>query len=375
MMTRTDKRRFPIIIAALAGLALAVGLFVTHVPPAHAQDATITSLLSRLVVELSETSDHTAANNSYDAGYDASGPKGGLSPAGFNYPAGFGPWYTVEKLSSNQEGAPAAIASTSVVISVRGTVTSVESSGDDRAHVLPAGDVITLHLEGDDFTKSYSLKSAARTVDQCSNEDGAERHCRVGETTTEKYEWTSNLPPLLADGDKVIVRLRYSAPRPGKPGTPTVTAPTGKSGALVVEWTAPSSNDPKVRGYEVHVSPAPGETDATGVTKTTGGSTLRLPVLLLEPNTAYNVRVRARTYLASGPWSDTATATTNPLVNSGTNNPVVTLDLNEVTKVKVGDKLYKRLKVTGMNNLHAGAFSSDHHHDVEFRVLGGIHDS
>ena len=50
MMTRTDKRRFPIIIAALAGLALAVGLFVTHVPQAHAQDATITSLLSRLDV-------------------------------------------------------------------------------------------------------------------------------------------------------------------------------------------------------------------------------------------------------------------------------------------------------------------------------------
>ena len=26
-------------------------------------------------------------------------------------------------------------------------------------------------------------------------------------------------------------------------------------------------------------------------------------------------------------------------------------------KVKVGDRLYKRLKVTGMDNLHAGAFS------------------
>ena len=47
-MTRTDRRRFPIIIAALAGLALAVGLFTTHAPPAHAQDATITPLLSRL---------------------------------------------------------------------------------------------------------------------------------------------------------------------------------------------------------------------------------------------------------------------------------------------------------------------------------------
>ena len=37
-----------VLIAALAVLALAVGLFTTHVQPAHAQDATITSLLSRL---------------------------------------------------------------------------------------------------------------------------------------------------------------------------------------------------------------------------------------------------------------------------------------------------------------------------------------
>ena len=161
----------------------------------------------------------------------------------------------------------------------------------------------------------------------------------------------------MTDGEKVIVRLRYSAPRPGTPGRPLVTAPEGKSGALVVKWTAPANDDPKVRGYEIHVSPA--HSSSGGVTRTTGGSNTRLPVLLLEPDTAYDVRVRARTYFASGPWSETVRAKTNKLVNSGTNNPVVTLDLDGVTKVKVGDKLYKRLKVTGMNNLHAGAFSSD----------------
>ena len=136
--------------------------------------------------------------------------------------------------------------------------------------------------------------------------------------------------------------------------------------------------DPKVRGYEVHLSPAAGETDATGVTKTTGGSTLRLPVLLLEPDTAYNVRVRARTHFASGPWSDTAQARTNAL--QGSNNPSVMLDLDGVTKLKVGDKLYKRLKVTGMNNLHADAFPEwfEGYYQgnfVEFRVLGRIQDS
>ena len=43
----------------------------------------------------------------------------------------------------------------------------------------------------------------------------------------ETYTWDDNLPPLLADGESILVRLKYSAPRPGKPGTPTVTVPTG----------------------------------------------------------------------------------------------------------------------------------------------------
>ena len=88
--------------------------------------------------------------------------------------------------------------------------------------------------------------------------------------------------------------------------------------------------------------------------KSVDASTTRLSVLLLEPDTAYDVRVRARTDLAIGPSSGTARARTNPL--QGTNRPQVTLDLNSVTKVKEGDGLPMRLKVTGMPNLHAGAF-------------------
>ena len=348
-------------------------------------DDTITSLLSRMDAEVTgfiAGTYHTQVGGYRSDDSLGSGPsQGSLSPAGFNYPAGFGPWYTVEALAVDQEGNTGDIASGGVLIEVSGVVTSVKSTGTNPVHVLPAGVDITLHLEGDNWETSYPLKNPNdRIVSDCVDvdEEGneSERFCRVGEITTEKYDWISDdhtMPPAIADGDEVIVRLRYSAPRPGTPGRPLVTAPEGKSGALVVKWTAPANDDPKVRGYEVHVSPA--HSSSGGVTRTTGGSNTRLPVLLLEPDTAYDVRVRARTYFASGPWSETVRAKTNPLVNSGTNSPVVTLDLEGVAKVKVGDKLYKRLKVTGMNNLHAGAFSSDHHHDVEFRVLGGIHDS
>ena len=97
--------------------------------------------------------------------------------------------------------------------------------------------------------------------------------------------------------------------------------------------------------------------------------------MLLEPDTVYDVRVRARTGLASGPWSDTVRAPTRPL--QGTNSVSVELDLNGVTKVKQGDTLPLRLRVTGMANLHAGAFPTvfaghPQIHNVEFRVLGGI---
>ena len=339
-------------------------------------DDTITSLLSRMEVGFVDTVIMNYHNQK--AGYDPdfSPPLGSLSPVGFNYPAGFGPWYTVEAIVVDQEGNPGDISPSSFSIDVRGAVTSVTGMGVTHVHVLPADADITLHLEGDDFTWSASLDDANRTNDTCVEDDGSTRRlCRVGETKSEFYRWASSLPSLLAGGEKIIVRLRYSAPRPGTPGRPLVTAPEGKSGALVVKWIAPANDDDdsKARGYEVHVSPA--HSSSGGVTRTTGGSNTRLPVLLLEPDIAYDVRVRARTYFASGPWSETVRAKTNPLVNSGTNNPVVTLDLDGVAKVKVGDKLHKRLKVTGMNNLHAGAFSSDRHHDVEFRVLGGIHDS
>ena len=343
-------------------------------------DDTITSLLSRMDVGVFDVV--VAGTTVRVVGYtapSATNPFGNLSPVGFNYPAGFGPWYTVEQLDFGFEGTP--LVAVSGKLHVRGAVTAVTgtSINQQAGRVLPPDAGITLYLEGDNWTRSYSLDSASeRKSPDCLGENDVQRVCRVGEVITEEYRWSAadfTLPPLLVDGDKVIVRLRYSAPRPGTPGRPLVTAPEGKSGALVVNWIAPANDDPKVRGYEVLLSPPPGSGGAYGATKTTGGSTTRLPVLLLEPDAAYDVRVRARSGLASGPWSDTVRATTRPL--QGTNRVSVALDLDGVTKVKQGDTLPLRLRVTGMANLHAGAFPNvfDGHrqiHNVEFRMLGGI---
>ena len=161
----------PVLIAALAVLALAVGLFTTHVQPAHAQDATITSLLSRLDAGFSELVQGNY--HSQRVGYDS--VLGSMSPAGFKYPAGFGTWYTIESLTLGQEGAAGEIVATSLVLSVRGTVVSTSGL---KAPVLPADADITLHLEGDNFTRSYSLKNPeSRTDTGCFDENGTERPC------------------------------------------------------------------------------------------------------------------------------------------------------------------------------------------------------
>ena len=132
-----------------------------------------------------------------------------------------------------------------------------------------------------------------------------------------------------------------------------------------------------MRSYQVQLTRSSGSTAEYGRRKSTDASNTRLPMLLLEPNIAYDVRMRARTALATGPWSDTARAMTNPL--QGTNRPQVTLDLDGVTKVKEGGRLPKRLKVTGMPNLHFGAFpevlDGYDQKNFEFRVLDGISDS
>ena len=89
-----------LLLAAAVLLAfLAAG--VAYPPTADAQDATITSLLSRLDVEVSGS-----VSLGYFAGYDAEDSQGSLSPAGFNYPARFGAWYTVDRFGSIQESEP-----------------------------------------------------------------------------------------------------------------------------------------------------------------------------------------------------------------------------------------------------------------------------
>ena len=77
-------------------------------PDDDSTDDTITSLLSRLDAGLTDIvtgsfHNQTVGYVSNSASEDAIA-QGSLNTAGFNYPAGFGPWYTVEALAVNQGG-------------------------------------------------------------------------------------------------------------------------------------------------------------------------------------------------------------------------------------------------------------------------------
>ena len=125
-------------------------------------DDTITSLLSRLDAGLvprhrehRRLSFHnqTVGYVSNSASEDAIA-QGSLSPAGFNYPAGFGPWYTVEALAVNQGGAPDNIEFGRPFHNMCAVpVTSVAEFGHViRSMCLPAGvPTSTFHLEGNDW--------------------------------------------------------------------------------------------------------------------------------------------------------------------------------------------------------------------------------
>ena len=137
MVTRTGRRGIPVLIAALAVLALAVGVFTTHAQPAYAADATITSLLSRLDAELTDLIVQDYHNQ--NVGYSTELSIGSLSPAWFNYPAGFSPSYTVEDLYVVQSGNEGSIVPASIYLVVRGAVTAVTGTGlgENAARVLP----------------------------------------------------------------------------------------------------------------------------------------------------------------------------------------------------------------------------------------------
>ena len=115
---------------------------------------------------------------------------------------------------------------------------------------------------------------------------------------------------------------------PGAPDAPTLTAVTGSTG-VTASWTAPTRTgsgitDYDLRYYEGSADPTDeadwvGEDETTGLDETyTPDASTSETITGLKANTAYRVQVRAESYGAQGPWSDSASVTTG--AGTGTNN-------------------------------------------------------
>ena len=94
---------------------------------------------------------------------------------------------------------------------------------------------------------------------------------------------------------------------PGKPGAPTVTQDSAvPTSALIVDWSAPSSNGSAITGYRLRYR---AQGDAAWTTQTVrAATTARLSGLASA--TVYEAQVRAVNALGAGPWSDPGTGAT-----------------------------------------------------------------
>ena len=141
---------------------------------------------------------------------------------------------------------------------------------------------------------------------------------------------------------------------PGAPEAPTVTAVTGST-SVTASWSAPDHTgsgitDYDLRYHEGSADPADEadwveEHETTGLPEalTTDAST-GATITGLQPNTAYRVQVRAESHEAPGPWSESASVTTNAA--TGSNNAPTRAKLGTVAQGCIADP-----------NTHQGSFT------------------
>ena len=261
-----------------AALLVVLAAGVAFAPAAPAQD--VTALQATMTVGFNELQ-LVGPFVRQRLGYHADDSYGVMNPSSF--PVAGAP-YTVRRLFVHKEGNPPV--PTSLRFGVRGAVTSTDGSLNGT-YILPKGADITLHLEGTDWSKSYSLQNANRTIP--ANQDG--------DVIREDYTWTSDLPPLT-EGEQVTVRLIHP---PAPPPPANLRASPGDR-EVALSWDAPASGSGVTRheyrykttgSYPATWTPIPDS--ARG-----GANEVGFTVTRLTNGTAYTFELRAVGAAAAG---------------------------------------------------------------------------
>ena len=266
---------------AAAALLVLLAATAAFAPAVRAQEAT--ALQATMTVGL-DSLDSGGGYLLQQLGYEHLDSTGSLSPGQFDYPASSAEaaTYTVLGLYVQREGNPnttAGVEALELSFTVRGAVTTAGGMGIN-SQVLPKDADFTLHLEGSDWSKSYSLKNAIEnSITSGSNE---QPFWSVGDVINEWWIFRGDLPPLV-DGETVTVRLTYpptTAPPPptnlkALPGDRRVTltwdAPAAHSGVARHEFRYKWRTTGDYGGWQAIPDSASGGANASGYT-TTGAS-------------------------------------------------------------------------------------------------------
>ena len=225
-----------------------------------------------------------------------------------------------------------------------GTTLWVADDGDDKLYSydlaskarVPARDFNTLAAAGNNDPRG--IWSDERTMwvadvvdDKLYAYDLASKE-RVPARDFETLQTAGNHDPqgIWSDGDTIWVAdwddarrqygnstgiYAYNMPPPPLPGPPAIASVSPGPGSLTVSWRAPSSAASGITAYDLrHIRTDADETvDANWTVMDgvrTGAGPLRYTLAGLDGGVQYDVQARAVNAVGRGPWSDTATGTT-----------------------------------------------------------------
>ncbi len=139
--------------------------------------------------------------------------------------------------------------------------------------------------------------------------------------------WTSSTPKILI---RINGRAKAGDP-PGAPAAPTLAAVTGST-SVKADWDVPTHTGSGITDYDVRyyegTSDPEDEADWVEEDETSGlpferaaDASTTVTITGLKASTAYRVQVRAESHQATGPWSDSASVTTNAATDTTNRAP------------------------------------------------------
>ena len=311
MMIHTDRRRFPILFAAIAALAVAGAVLASLFSTAEAESETTNFYLWRTTMTVGVLETPSVLLIQY--GYHSGTGFGSISTdADFGYP----PWNPPHKHHVDRDG---------YITVDRISVTEFTNSNERSLYLgmpeLPDTGDVTLWLGH----KSYPLSSASYGTAAYSWDN-------IHANDSTDLDWKGDDPDTtdVNEADQVKVALVYERRLPSAPENVRVTAPEGEEGTLEVSWDEADDGTFPIECYLVEFRHPSGEArdrkqSYPGSLGTGEGCGDSPPTSVkrtdLEPGTEYQVLVQALSGDGYGDWSDSKTVRTGGIPDSCVLNP------------------------------------------------------